>query len=226
MREQEAVPLLHDRREAGRKLAEHLHAYNERPDVLVLALPRGGVPVGFEIARKLNLPLDVFLVRKLGVPWHPELAMGAVASGGFQTLNPEIIASLKVDGAQILHAIQREEQLLKHREHLFRGDRPMPPLEGRTLIVVDDGLATGSSMRAAIAALRSLNPKRIVVAVPVSSRATWHELNALVDEGVCLATPEPFWAVGQWYMDFSPTTDEEVKELLQQANPPQGPQAV
>jgi predicted phosphoribosyltransferase len=208
------MTLLRDRREAGHRLAQKLQAYRDRDDVLVLALPRGGVPVAFELAQELNLPMDVFLVRKLGVPWQPELAMGAVASGGVRVLNPEVVHSLHMTDTEIEDVARREEQILRERERLFRGDRPPPRIEGKTVILVDDGLATGSSMRAAIEALRRQNPARIVVAVPVSSSGTCEELGQEVDEIVCLATPEPFYAVGQWYVDFSPTSDEEVQELL------------
>ncbi len=217
MWQQEAGTLLRDRREAGRRLAERLQHYRDRDDVIVLALPRGGVPVAYELAKELNLPMDVFLVRKLGVPWQPELAMGAVATGGVRILNRDVTSALNLRESQIEDIARQEEQILHERERLFRGDRPAPNITGRTVILVDDGLATGSSMRAAIAALRKQNPARIVVAVPVSSAATCEELSREVDEIVCLATPEPFWAVGQWYVDFSPTTDAEVQELLARA---------
>jgi putative phosphoribosyl transferase len=217
MKTESAGPLFRNRCEAGQKLAERLAKYRSRPDAIVLALPRGGVPVGFELARALNLPLDIFLVRKLGVPWQPELAMGAIATGGTQVLNHDIIATLKLSADEVSEAIEREERILKQRERLFRGETPPQVIEGRVVILVDDGLATGSSMRAAVAALRRMKPARIVIAVPVSSASTCAELGAEVEEMVCLATPEPFWAVGQWYVDFAPTTDEEVQHLLAQA---------
>jgi putative phosphoribosyl transferase len=214
---EESGPVFRDRREAGRKLAEKLQSYRDRPDVLVLALPRGGVPVGFELAEELNLPLDVFVVRKLGVPWQPELAMGAVASGGIRFLNQDVVRSMGVSEREISETIAREEATLRQRDLLFRDGRPAPRMAGQTVLVVDDGLATGSSMRAAIAALRQRNPARIVVVVPVGSAATCREFESEADQVLCLVTPEPFWAVGQWYADFSPTTDEQVQELLRQA---------
>jgi putative phosphoribosyl transferase len=222
---EESGPVFRDRREAGQKLAARLQSYRDRPDVVVLALPRGGVPVGFELARELNLPLDVFVVRKLGVPWQPELAMGAVASGGVRFLNRDVVRSLRVSEQEISEVTAREEQTLKEREQLFRDARPAPHIEGKTVILVDDGLATGASMRAAVAALRQRSPARIVVAVPVGSASTCQEMEKEADEVVCLVTPEPFWAVGQWYADFSPTTDQEVRELLQQAKHQDGSQA-
>lgn len=225
MRRGETEPILRNRREAGRQLAEKLSSYANREDVLVLALPRGGVPVGFELARELNVPMDVFLVRKLGVPSQPELAMGAVASGGIRILNQDVLSSLPIPPTAIEQVARREEEILEERERLFRGDRPGPVIKDKTILLVDDGLATGSSMRAAIAALRRQEPAQIVVAVPVSSSATCEELGKEVEEIVCLATPEPFWAVGQWYVDFAPTTDEEVHDLLSQARHQQAPHA-
>jgi len=203
-----------DRVEAGRRLAEELSAYAGRADVLVLALPRGGVPVAWEVARALDAPLDIFLVRKLGVPGHEELAMGAIASGGIRVLNDEVLSQVYVPPETIDAVAERELRELERRERAYRGDRPEPPIAGRTVIVVDDGLATGATMRAAVAALRSQNPARLVVAVPVAARETRDAFRALVDEIVCPLAPDPFYAVGMWYNDFSQTTDDEVSELL------------
>jgi predicted phosphoribosyltransferase len=203
-----------NRTDAGRQLAEKLAAYANRPDVLVLALPRGGVPVGFEVARALGAPLDVFLVRKLGVPGYEELAMGAVAIGGVRVLNDEIVRGLGISEHEIDAAAARELQELARRQRLYRGDRPLPEIAGRTVILVDDGLATGATMRAAIAAVRQQQPARIVVAVPTASPDTCEALKAEADDVVCAMTPEPFLAVGHWYEDFMQTTDDEVRELL------------
>ncbi len=203
-----------NRTEAGRRLAEKLAAYADRPDILVLALPRGGVPVGYEVARALGAPLDVFLVRKLGVPGYEELAMGAVATGGVRVLNDEIVQGLGISEHAIDAAVGREMQELARRERLYRGDRPPPDVAGRTVILVDDGLATGATMRAAIRALRPQHPTRIVVAVPTASPDTAEALKAEADDVFCATTPEPFFAVGHWYDDFTQTTDEEVRELL------------
>lgn len=202
------------RTDAGRQLAEKLAAYANRPDVLVLALPRGGVPVGFEVARALGAPLDVFLARKLGVPGHEELAMGAVATGGLRVLNNDIVSGLGISEHQIAAAVTRELQELARREWLYRGDRPPPDVGGRTVILVDDGLATGATMRAAVHALRQRQPARIVAAVPTASRDTCEALKAEADDVVCAMTPEPFFAVGHWYDDFTQTTDDEVRGLL------------
>jgi len=203
-----------NRTDAGRQLAERLAAYADRPDVLVLALPRGGVPVGFEVARALGAPFDVFLVRKLGVPGYEELAMGAVATGGVRVLNDEIVRGLGILEREIDAVVARELQELARRERLYRGDRPPPDVAGRTVILVDDGLATGATMRAAIQALRQQHPARIVVAVPTASPDTCEALKAEADDVVCAMTPEPFLAVGHWYDDFTQTTDNEVRELL------------
>jgi putative phosphoribosyl transferase len=205
--------LFRDRREAGRYLASKLSAYADRPDVIVLALPRGGVPVGFEVARALHAPLDVFLVRKLGVPGRKELAMGAIASGGVCVLN-EVVDALGITEEDIADMVAREKEELQRRERLYREDRPAPDVRGRTVILVDDGLATGSSMRAAVIALRKRQPARVVVAVPVGAPESCAELQTEADETVCAATPRPFHGVGIWYDDFSQTTDEEVRELL------------
>jgi predicted phosphoribosyltransferase len=206
-----------DRADAGRCLAEKLAAYAGRPDVLVLALPRGGVPVAFEVAQALGVPLDVFVVRKLGVPGHEELAMGAIASGGAWVLNDEVVGPLRIPGDVIRAVAAREMQELVRRERLYRGDRPAPDVRGQTVILVDDGLATGSTMRAAVAALRRLGPDRIVVAVPTAAPSTCAELGTEADECVCSITPDPFYAVGVWYDDFSQTTDLEVRDLLKRS---------
>lgn len=206
--------IFRDRVEAGRALALRLQSYARRADVLVLALPRGGVPVAYEVAEALDAPLDVFLVRKLGVPGHEELAMGALASGGVRLLNESVVRQLGISPAAIDAVAENEQRELERRERLYRGGRPAPNVRDRTVILVDDGLATGSSMRAAAAALRRLHPARIVVAVPIAAESTCAEFRHEVDEVICAATPEPFYSVGQWYVDFRQTTDEEVRELL------------
>src|SRR5438094_4803760 len=206
-----------DRHEAGRRLADKLVAYAKRPDVLVLALPRGGVPVAYEVAQSLQAPLDVFLVRKLGVPGYEELAMGAVATGGVRVLNDEIVNGLRIPDDVVDAVTAWQQQELRRREQLYRGDRPAPDVRGRTVILVDDGLATGSTMRAAVAALRQQGPARIVVAVPIGAPETCADFQREADEAVCARTPEPFYAVGMWYDDFSQTTDQEVQELLERA---------
>jgi putative phosphoribosyl transferase len=209
--------LFRDRTAAGKVLAESLKDYAGRPDVLVLALPRGGVPVAFEVAERLGAPLDVFLVRKLGVPGHEELAMGAIATGGVLVLNEEVMSYLRISGEVVDSVAAEELRELERRERAYRGDRPAPDVKVKTVILVDDGLATGSTMRAAAAALRQQNPARIVVAVPVSAAETCDEYRMGVDEIVCAVTPEPFRAVGLWYEDFSQTTDDEVRGLLARA---------
>lgn len=210
-------PRFEDRFEAGRVLAESLRSYAHRPDVLVLALPRGGVPVGFEVARVLGVPLDVFLVRKLGTPGQEELAMGAIASGGVRILNREVIDELGIS-AEVLDAVTAAEQReLMRREQDYRQGRPAPELEGRTVLLVDDGLATGSTMRAAVAAVREHDPARVVVAVPVAPVDTCERFRREADEVVCVRTPEPFYAVGLWYENFGQTSDAEVRALLAQA---------
>lgn len=206
-----------DRYDAGQLLATKLSAYANRPDVLVLALPRGGVPVAYEVARALNAALDVFLVRKLGVPGQEELAMGALASGGVRVLNREVVEALGIPDRVIQAVAAREQEELERRERLYRDDRPFPDLRGRTVILIDDGLATGATMRAAAAALRQQGPDRIVIAVPVAAPSVCEEFRAAVDEVVCALTPDPFYAVGLWYEDFSPTTDDEVRDLLQRS---------
>lgn len=203
-----------DRAEAGKILAELLRPYAHRADVLVLALPRGGVPVAFEVAQALHAPLDVFVVRKLGVPGHEELAMGAIASGGVRVLNDDVIAQLGISAAAIEAAAVRERRELERRERLYRERRAAPAVQGRTVILVDDGIATGATMRAAIRALRQLRAGRIVVAAPTMAWATAQEMRAEADECVAVMTPADFYGVGQWYEDFSQTTDEEVRDLL------------
>lgn len=205
-----------NRREAGAVLATPLAAYRDRDDVIVLALPRGGVPVAFEVSRALRVRLDVFLVRKLGVPGHAELAMGAIASGGVRVLNPDVISWYRLREAAIDEVARHEQSELERRERAYRKGRPAPDLRDRTVILVDDGLATGSTMKAAVQAVRSHAPARVVVAVPVGAPETCRELAAEADEVVCARTPSPFSAVGQWYRNFSQTTDEEVQDLLQQ----------
>jgi len=209
--------LFGDRFDAGARLAEQLQHYAHRPDVVVLALPRGGVPVAFEVARRLGAPLDVFVVRKLGVPGHEELAMGAIASGGVRVLNDEVVKSLGFTEREIRDIETLERAELERRERAYRGDRPPLDVRGRVVILVDDGLATGASMRAAVAALRRLEPARIVVAVPVAEPSTCAMLAKEADEVVCAVTPQPFFAVGLWYRDFSQTTDDEVRALLDRA---------
>jgi erythromycin esterase-like protein/predicted phosphoribosyltransferase len=208
-----------DRRHGGRELATLLGHYAARDDVLVLALPRGGVPVAFEVAQALHAPLDIFLVRKLGVPGHEELAMGAIASGDVRVLNRDIVRRLGIGAATIDVVAAREQTELQRREQLYRGDREAPAVAGKTVIVIDDGLATGSTMRAALLALRKLNPARLVVAAPVAAASTCDELEADADEVVCASTPEPFAGVGRWYDDFEQTTDDEVRALLAEAAP-------
>ena len=203
-----------DRRDAGRFLAEKLSAYANDPNAIVLALPRGGVPVGYEIASHLNLPLDLFLVRKLGVPIYEELAMGAIASGGVRVLNPEVVRKLGITDDMIESVAQEEERELNRRESHYRGDRPPLSLENKICILVDDGLATGASMRAAVAALRQHHPRKIIVAVPVGASDTCRQFEPEVDEIVCGLAPDDFVAVGKWYADFRQTSDEEVIELL------------
>ncbi len=214
-----------DRNEAGRLLATKLAAYANRPDVVVLALPRGGVPVAYEVAVALGAPLDVFLVRKLGVPGYEELAMGAVATGGVRVLNDQVVDRLRVPSYVIDAVAAREQQELTQRERLYRGGRPPPSVRGRTVILVDDGLATGATMHAAVKALRQQQPARIVVAVPTAATETCDELKAEADEVICAITPDPFHAVGRWYEDFSQTTDEEVRDLLARSQLPQEAQA-
>ncbi|MBZ4375340.1 phosphoribosyltransferase [Corallococcus sp. AS-1-6] len=212
------MQLFRDRVEAGRALGQRLRdLLGGGGDLLVLALPRGGVPVGFEVARILGVPLDVFVVRKLGTPGHEELAMGAIATGGVTVLNESVVRRLGIPRSAIAAAAEREARELVRREQLFRDGRPPAPVEGRTVVLVDDGLATGSTMRAALRALRQHQPARIVVGVPVGAPETCADLEREADLLVCLQTPEPFYAVGQWFEDFTQTTDDEVRELLARA---------
>ena len=203
-----------DRYEAGELLAAKLIAYTQQPNVLVLALPRGGVPVGAQVARKLNLPLDVFVVRKLGFPGHPELAMGAIAAGGVRVFNGDVVNAFRIPAEVIDRVVAAEFQELKRRERSYRDDLPPPTVVGKIVILVDDGVATGSTMLAAIAALRQLGAGRIIVAAPTIARATYDHLRAESDEVVSVIVPTEFFGVGQWYQDFSQTTDEEVQQLL------------
>ena len=205
-----------NRAEAGRILAESLHGYAGRDDVVVLGLPRGGVPVAAEVAAALGAPLDVLVVRKVGVPGHEELAMGAVASGGVLVLDEALIETLGIDRPVIEEVVERELVELERREAAYRGERAPPALAGKTVVLVDDGLATGSTMRAAVRAVRAREPARIVVAVPVAAAETCRELEREADEVVCAATPRSFRAVGLWYDDFRPTSDDEVRKLLAQ----------
>src|SRR5687768_11331665 len=203
-----------DRREAGKALARRLDHLRDEEDLIVLALPRGGVPVAYEVARALDAPLDVFVVRKLGVPGHEELAMGAIATGGVRVLNEEVVRPLGIPRAVIDQVTRLEMQELQRREELYRGNRPPANVRGKTVILIDDGLATGSTMHAAAAALRQLRPERLVVAVPTAAPDTCDAFRSVVDEVVCATTPQPFHAVGAWYEDFSQTTDDEVREYL------------
>jgi putative phosphoribosyl transferase len=205
-----------NRRDAGAQLARKLDRYADRDDVVVLALPRGGVPVAFEVAQAIGSALDVFLVRKLGVPGHRELAMGALASGGVRVLNHDVISWLRIPDDVIDEVAREEHGELERRERAYRGDRPPVDIRHRVVILVDDGLATGSTMRAAVEAVRKFEPSRIVVAVPVGPQSTCAELGSIADEVVCAETPEPFSAVGLWYREFSQITDDEVRDLLRE----------
>jgi putative phosphoribosyl transferase len=205
-----------DRRDAGRQLGQHLLEYADRADVIVLALPRGGVPVGYEVARVIHAPLDVFVVRKLGVPGHEEYAMGAIASGGIRLVDELVVQRLGITERAIKTVADEEQRELERRERQYRGRRPPPDVAGRVAILVDDGLATGSSMRVAVAALRQDHPARIVVAVPLAPPETCDMLRKEADDVVCALTPEPFVAVGLWYENFTQTTDDEVHDLLEE----------
>jgi putative phosphoribosyl transferase len=210
-------PIFQDRSDAGRYLAKKLVHHANDPSLLVLGLPRGGVPVAYQIVKALNAPLDIFIVRKLGVPGYEELAMGAIASGGVRVLNEEVIQRLNIPESAVEAVTREEEQELARGEKAFRGSREPLPIERRTVILVDDGLATGASMKAAVRALRQQNPAYISVAVPIGSRDTCAHFSGEVDELICGETPEPFFAVGTWYANFLPTTDEEVRHLLDKA---------
>ena len=212
--------IFQDRSGAGRILANALAEFRDDRTVIVLALPRGGVPVGYEVARSLHVPLDIFVVRKLGAPGQEELAIGALAGGGVRVLNQEVVNVLGISSQAVDRVAEREQPELERRERQYRGGRPALDVRGHTVILVDDGLATGSSMRAAVAALRQRQPARIVVAVPVAPTSTCEELRAIADKVVCAATPVPFYAVGQWYRDFSQTSEDEVQHLLELANQP------
>jgi len=206
-----------DRVDAGRRLAKALTEYAGREDVLVLGLPRGGVPVAAEVAKALDAPLDVMIVRKLGAPWQPELAMGAIASGDVQLLNEQVVRMLGIDDDTIQEIAEREGRELARRERAYRGDRPPFDAAGRHVILVDDGMATGATMRAAVAAVRALAPARVIVAVPTAALDTCELVRAEADRVVCLDTPEPFMAVGCWYRNFDQTSDAEVRDLLAEA---------
>jgi predicted phosphoribosyltransferase len=213
------TPIFNNRKDAGRALARDLTEYADHDDVIVLALPRGGVPVAYEVARELKAPMDVFVVRKLGVPGHEEFGFGAIASGGIRFLNQEVVQALKMPSAMVERVVEREQAELERRERSYRDDRPEPDLKNRTVIIVDDGLATGSTMHAAVTALKTRDPKLIVVAVPVASEQACEEFKREADViSVCAVTPEPFYGVGMWYSDFSQTTDDEVRQLLSNAN--------
>jgi len=209
-----------NRQEAGRVLAEHLEKYADREDVIVLGVPRGGVPVAFEVAAALHVPMDIFVLRKLGVPGHEELAFGAIGSGGVRVLNTDVVNKLGVSEGEIAAATKKETQELERRERLYRGNRPPLNVERYTVILIDDGIATGASLRAAIQAIRKLKPAALVVATPVAPRNTVHSLRHEVDELVCTKIPDPFYGVGQFYEDFSQVSDEEVIELLKRARHP------
>jgi len=211
------MAIFKDRADAGKRLAKELSKYSNRPDVLVLALPRGGVPVAFEVARELNVKMDVFIVRKLGVPGNEELAMGAIASEDVRVLNEDIIRSYQIPDRIIATVAANELRELERREHRYRGNRPRPDMKGMTVILIDDGLATGATMHAAVEALKTKRPAKLIVAVPTASPDTCKFFKGIVDEMICATTPEPFYAVGAWYKDFSQTTDEEVCKLLEKA---------
>jgi putative phosphoribosyl transferase len=203
-----------DRSDAGRVLAQKLKHYKNRSDVLILGLPRGGVPVAYEVAKELNAPLDLFLVRKLGVPGHEELAMGAIATGAVRVLHEGIIRELGISQQMVDKITADEQRELERRDRLYRGDKPSPSVQDRVVIIIDDGLATGSTMKAAVAALRQQRPARLIVAVPTAPAETCNELKEMADEVICIEMPEPFYAVGGSYIDFRQTTDEEVHDLL------------
>ncbi len=205
-----------NRTEAGQQLAKKLSAYANRADLLVLGLPRGGVPVAYEVAVELNVPLDICLVRKLGAPGNKELAMGAIGMGGVMVLNHDVVESLQVSQEAIARVVALEEKELERRDRAYRGDRPFPNLQERAIVLVDDGIATGATLRAAIATLKQQKPASIIVAVPVAPLSSYNELKAEVDEVVSLVTPERFYSISVWYDQFEQTTDEEVRHLLQE----------
>lgn len=207
-----------DRAAAGRRLAKVLREYRGDEDVVVLGLPRGGIPVAFEVAQALEAPLDIFLVRKLGLPGHEELAMGAIASGGVRVLNEELVSELRIPPTVMDSVVRQEKEELERRERAYRNNRPQPDLEGKKVILVDDGLATGATMRAAVKGLRAHNPAQIIVAVPVGAEKTCIALSDQVDELICAETPQPFLGVGRWYSSFVQISDEEVRDLLQEAH--------
>jgi predicted phosphoribosyltransferase len=211
------MSFFNNRIDAGKRLAERLSEYANREDVLVLALPRGGVPVAFEVAKELNVKMDIFIVRKLGVPGNEELAMGAIASGNIRVLNEDVVRSFRITQKVIDEATANELRELERREHIYRRNRPVPKISGSTVILIDDGLATGATMRAAVAAVKTKNPAKLIIAVPVAAPDTCSAFGSEVDEVLCVATPEPFYGVGAWYEDFSQTTDKEVCELLDRA---------
>lgn len=206
--------MFRNRTDAGQKLASKLNAYYGQPDVVVLALPRGGVPIGHEVGKALHAPVDVFVVRKLGVPWNPELAMGAVATGGVRVLEEETVRAFAIPNEEIAKVAAEEEREVERRERAYRGGRMPLPIAGKKVILVDDGIATGSTMRAGVAALRRLQPVRIVIAVPVAPQATCSMLRTVADEVICLIEAEDFFAIGEWYEDFTQLSDEDVKILL------------
>lgn len=212
------LTLYANRRDAGQKLAQELKEYKGHDRVIVLALPRGGVPVAYEVAQALDVPLDIFLVRKLGVPGQEELAMGAIASGGVRVLNREVIQALNIPGNVVHAAVEREQRELERREREYRNDLPRPVLQGKIVILIDDGLATGASMRAAVAGVRAQDPDKIIVAVPAGALETCQQFELYADEVICATTPQPFHGVGIWYDDFGQTSDEEVRDLLRQAS--------
>jgi putative phosphoribosyl transferase len=216
-------PIFRDRGDAGIQLVARLLHYAGDPTVVVLGLPRGGIPVAYQVARRLEVPLDIFVVRKLGVPGHRELAMGAIATGGVRVLNPEVVSALRISEPMIAEVAAQEQQELERQQRAYRGEVPFPDLAGRTVIVVDDGLATGSTMRAAVRALRLMQPARIVVGAPVAAAETCRSLAQEADEMVCVSTPSEFHAVSVWYQEFSQTSDEEVRSLLESVGRTPGP---
>jgi predicted phosphoribosyltransferase len=211
------LALFANRNDAGKRLADDLLEYKDRRDIIVLALPRGGVPVACEVAQRLDAPLDVFLVRKLGVPGREELAMGAIASGGVRVLNPEVVRAMDIPGEMIHAVAKREQQELDRREQEYRGGQPPLNLSGKVVILIDDGLATGASMRAAVEGVRYHEPAKVIVAVPTGSPEACQQMEQVADQVVCATTPQPFYGVGTWYEDFRQTSDTEVHELLKQA---------